>query len=108
MSELKNTQPVWLLGGKASGRLQVLVEVPGRGWVLAIDERWPGGEEEISHIWEGIDYGAHEFRMTPTQQGNRCYSLECRTCGELVHEATTEPREAAAAHVLEFDARSRR
>lgn len=41
---------VWLRGGKADGRLQVLVEVPGRGWVVAINERWPGGEEEISHV----------------------------------------------------------
>ena len=50
-------EAVWLRGGKASNRLQVLVETRGRGWVVAIDEPWPGGESEVSHIVEsdGID-----------------------------------------------------
>lgn len=36
----------------AGSRLRVLVETADRGWVIAIDVPWPGGEGEISHIVE--------------------------------------------------------
>jgi hypothetical protein len=47
------SQPIWLR--RYQDRLHVLVERPAspRQWELAIDVSWPGGDCEISHIWEG-------------------------------------------------------
>lgn len=46
---------IWLRRDGVSedkSRLRVLVETADRGWVIAIDVPWPGGEGEISHIVE--------------------------------------------------------
>lgn len=46
---------IWLRRDGVSpdgSRLRVLVETADRGWVIAIDVPWPGGEGDISHIVE--------------------------------------------------------
>ena len=55
-------------------------------------------EDDVADLREGQsrDYpdGGHHFRVTATAQlgvdtGRRRYRVECLSCGEVVHEATT-------------------
>ena len=58
------THPIWLR--RSDDRLQVMVEIPDLGWVLAIDDPWPGDDGHPSHIWEG--YEGRIWRVDPVAQ----------------------------------------
>lgn len=70
------------------------------------DDGWPG-----HHVPE-IEISGHLFAITPTtliggDSGRTRFRVECKTCGEMLHEATTGPRLRIASH-LELGQRSSR
>lgn len=86
--------PIWLR--RAADRLQVMVEIPDRGWVLAIDGPWPGGDCEISHIWEGGDDG-RIWRVDPEAQTGPAITVSRPLC-ELSCEAEIDLIKHFVAH----------
>ena len=61
---------------------------------------------ELLTVGEFRDFmlDGHQLRVTATSEvgcdsGRRRYRVECLTCNEVVHEATTGPRERLAFHL---------
>lgn len=70
--------PVWLR--RSGDRLLVLVEATKGQWVVGIDVPWPGGDCEISHIWEG-----HTDRARPDPLSTNTSRLCKHPCTECKH-----------------------
>jgi hypothetical protein len=65
----------------------------------------PGDERTLTE-------DGHTFKITATDQlgcdtGRRRYRVDCVTCNEVVHEATTGPRWNVGFHVREAHRRGR-
>lgn len=64
--------------------------------------------DDLANLLESGDRtrSGHAFRVTPTDSfglhsGRRRYRVDCLTCGEVAHEATTGPSETIERHLRE-------
>lgn len=87
------------------------------GQVLGTSDKGPFDDDmpELREVGESRDFmlDGHQLRVTATREvgcdsGRRRYRVECLTCNEVVHDATTGPRWNLERHLRDVAEREQR